>query len=94
MKNISKILQKSPHNRDHRNSYEFQAFGNRLAEELGEPGRRAMYIKLAKKEDRGLLETAREYVLKQENATTKGKLFMWKLKQLKEEKKEKTTKNT
>jgi hypothetical protein len=44
---------------------------------------RALYIRLAKNEDRTLLEIAREFVLKQENAKTKGRLFMWKLSQLK-----------
>lgn len=85
MKDISKLLNKRKILRDHRNSYEFQAYGNRLAEEMGEPHRRTMYIKLAKDEDRNLLELAREFVMRQENATTRGKLFMWKLKQLKEE---------
>ncbi len=76
--------------KDPRNKYEFQAYGNRLAEELGEPGKRSLYIKLAKKENRSLLEAAREYVLNSEKAVTKGKLFMWKLTQLKKEKKDST----
>lgn len=86
MKDISEILKDKKITRDHRNTYEFQAYGNRLAEELNDAKHRALYIKLAKKENRGLLETAREYVLASEKATTKGKLFMWKLKQLKDEK--------
>lgn len=90
MKDISDILKHKSFAPDKRNTYEFQAYGNRLAEELGDPAHRALYIKLAKKEDRALLEQARAKVLSSENATTKGKLFMWVLKQLKEEKNSKT----
>ncbi|MFA6981996.1 MAG: hypothetical protein WC243_03170 [Patescibacteria group bacterium] len=85
MKSISDILNKKSLKGDPRNKHEFQAYGNRLAEEFGEIGRRSMYIKLAKNEDRALLEMAREYVLASEKATTRGKLFMWKLGELKKE---------
>lgn len=90
MKSISDILNSKTIKGDFRNKYEFQAYGNRLAEELGEPSKRSMYIKLAKREDRNLLEAAREFVLGSEKATTKGKLFMWKLGELKKEKKDNT----
>lgn len=86
MREISEIIKDKKITRDHRNTYEFQAYGNRLAEEFNDLKHRALYIKLAKKENRGLLETAREYVLANEKILTKGKLFMWKLQQLKEEK--------
>jgi len=76
--------------RDYRCSHEFQAFGNRLAEELGDRKHRSLYIKLAKTEDRNLLEEARVSVVESKKATTKGRLFMWKLGQLKKEKVEKT----
>jgi len=79
---IADILKQKDLKGDTRNKYEYQAYGNRLAEELGEPQRRSLYIKLAKEEDRNLLEAAREYVMRSENAETKGKLFMWKLGQL------------
>ena len=92
MNDIGEILKKKNLKRDHRNSYEFQAYGNRLAEEFSDMKHRALYIKLAKTEDRNLLETAREFVLASEKATTKGRLFMWKLKQLKTvERQEKVT---
>jgi hypothetical protein len=68
---------------DTHNKHEFQAYGNRLAEEFGDTKHRSLYIKLAKTTDRNLLEAAREYVMRSENATTKGKLFMWKLSELK-----------
>jgi hypothetical protein len=90
MKKISEIINIQRRPRDFRNSYEYQAYGNRLAEELGDMAHRALYIRMAKNEDRNLLEMAREFVLKQENAKTKGRLFMWKLSQIKKEKKENT----
>lgn len=89
MKDIADILKNKDITADHRNKHEFQAYGNRLAEELEDPKHRALYIKLAKEEDRNLLEQAREFVLRSENATTKGRLFMWKLSELKKERKNK-----
>lgn len=89
MKDIKDIIKSKNLTRDHRNSYEFQAYGNLLAEELGDNKHRALYIKLAKKEDRALLEQAREHVKNSKNATTKGRLFMWKLGELKKNKKNK-----
>jgi hypothetical protein len=88
MKDIAEILKKRNIVPDKRNKYEFQAYGNKLAEELGDIKHRALYIKLAKTEDRVLLERARDYVLASEKATTKGRLFMWKLSELKKERKE------
>lgn len=88
IRKISDILDKRGIKRDYRRSYEFQAYGNQLADELNDPKHRALYIKLAKEEDRNLLEKAREQVLSSPRATTKGKLFMWKLSQLKKEKAE------
>jgi len=83
MKSISDLIKTRSIKRDYRNSYEYQAYGNRLAEEFNDMRHRALYIRLAKKEDRNLLEAAREFVMRQENAQTKGRLFMWKLTQLK-----------
>ena len=80
---IKDIIKKKLPERDFRCTYEYQAYGNRLAEEFHDTPHRALYIKLAKNDDRNLLEQAREYVLKSEKATTKGRLFMWKLSQLK-----------
>ena len=89
MKTIKDIINSKEMKGDHRNKYEFQAYGNRLAEELNDQKHRALYIKLAKTENRGLLEAARAYVLGSEKATTKGRLFMWKLSELKKEVKKK-----
>ena len=88
MKAISDIINSKKMSRDYRCSHEFQAYGNKLAEDLGDKKHRALYIKLAKTEDRNLLEEARESVLSSKKATTKGRLFMWKLGQLKKEREE------
>jgi SepF-like predicted cell division protein (DUF552 family) len=85
MKRIDEILRGKGLKKDTRNTYEFQAYGNRLAEELGDMKHRALYIKLAKTLDRNLLEKAREHCVASERAVTKGRLFMWKLEQLKKE---------
>ncbi len=85
MKRLSELLKARDIKQDPRNKYEFQAYGNRLADEFNDPKHRSLYIKLAKTEDRNLLEQAREFVIDQENASTKGKLFMWKLNELKKE---------
>jgi len=86
VKSIGDIIQGRSPTSDHRNKYEFQAYGNRLAEELHDTKHRSLYIKLAKKENRNYLEMAREYVLGAENITEKGRLFMWKLGEIKKEK--------
>ena len=86
MKTISDIIKNKSFVSDKRNTYEFQAYGNRLAELLGDLKHRSLYIKLAKTTDRNLLEATREFVMRSENATTKGKLFMWKLSELKKAK--------
>lgn len=92
MKKLSEILNQKNLKRDYRCSYEFQAYGNKLADELNDPKHRSLYIKLAKEEDRDLLEKARIHILSSTKAETKGRLFMWKLKELKKEKSEKSVK--
>lgn len=86
MKKIEEIIKNKTKTSDFRNKNEFQAYGNRLAEEFNDLKHRALYIKLAKTEDRALLERAREFVVGQERVTTKGRLFMWKLNEIKKEK--------
>lgn len=65
-------------------SQEFQDYGYRLAMELGDEKHKALYIKLAKEEDRKLLEEARTFVKDAYEVKSKAKLFMWKLKELRE----------
>lgn len=66
-------------------SREFQKYGYDLAIELGEPEKASLYIKLAKETPRGLLETARAFVKDATNVRSKGRLYLWKLKQLKKQ---------
>ncbi len=63
---------------------EFQDFGYRLAAELDDLKHKSLYIKLAKTTNRSILEAARTFVMDAEHARSKAKLFMWKVKQLKE----------
>ncbi len=65
-------------------SREFQKYAYDLAQELGDMPHKSLYMKLAKETPRGLLESARSFVKDAENARSRGRLFMWKLKQLKE----------
>lgn len=70
-------------------SYEFQKYGYDLAEELGDLKNKSLYIKLAKEEKRAFLEKARNFVKDAKDVESPPKLFMWKLTQLKKEKKKK-----
>lgn len=65
-------------------SREFQKYGYDLANELGDSKRVSLYIKLAKDNPRGIIETARSFVKDAGNARSKPRLFMWKLKQLRD----------
>lgn len=67
-------------------SREFQKYGYDLAEALGDLEHKALYIKLAKETPRGLLEAAKNFVKDAYQVKSKGRLFMWKLSQLKSEK--------
>lgn len=66
---------------------EFQDFGYRLAVELDDLKHKSLYIKMSKDVDRVLLERALSFVKDAASAKSKAKLFMWKVKQLKQEKK-------
>ncbi|NCN45625.1 MAG: hypothetical protein COU63_03760 [Candidatus Pacebacteria bacterium CG10_big_fil_rev_8_21_14_0_10_36_11] len=66
---------------------EFQDFGYRMAVELDDLARTSLYMRLAKRENRGILEQALSFV-SDANAKNKARLFMWKVKQIKEEKKD------
>lgn len=62
---------------------EFQVYGVYLAETLGDTKHYSLYIKLAKQIPRGLLEQALNFCKDYRDANSKGRLFMWKLGQLK-----------
>ncbi|MEO8581531.1 MAG: hypothetical protein ABI425_03015 [Patescibacteria group bacterium] len=80
---LGSLLQKyQPKEKNKYVSREFQDYGYRLAMELGDEGHKSLYIRLAKTVERGLLESARSFVIDSQ-AKSKAKLFMWKLKELK-----------
>lgn len=81
---VKNILSRFDPTEDRYISREFQKYGYDLAEELGDLEHKSLYIKLAKETPRHLLEEARRYV-SDSNARSKPKLFMWRLKQLKDE---------
>lgn len=66
-------------------AHEFQDYGYRLAQQLSDLPHRALYIRLAKKEPRRLLEEALRFVKEANEVRNSAKLFMWKLKQLRKE---------
>ena len=66
-------------------SYEFQKYGYELAKELNDLKHKALYIKLSKTTPRVLLENARNFVKDASNVENKGRLYMWKLSELKKE---------
>lgn len=85
MKNIASILSDfTPKQSKGYVTREFQDYGYRLAMELNDPTHVSLYIKLAKDTDRALLEQARSFVLDAGTAKSKPKLFMWKLRQLRQ----------
>lgn len=69
-------------------SREFQDYAYQLAVELDDLSHKSLYMRLAKSTPRGLLEAARSFV-KDANARSKAKLFMWKLRELKGKKTQK-----
>lgn len=68
---------------------EFQDYGYRLGVTLNDLKHKSLYIRMAKTVDRGILERALSFVSDASSAKSRARLFMWKVKQLKEEKKKK-----
>ena len=64
-------------------THEFQDYGYRLAVKLDDLEHKSLYIRLAKKEKRPLLDQALSYTLDYPKARNKAKIFMWKLSDLK-----------
>jgi len=83
MQSIRQILKKFDPTTDRYISREFQSYGIYLAEELDDYKHRGLYIRLAKTMHRSILEKALSFVV-DSNAKNKGALFMWKLKQIRE----------
>lgn len=88
MKPIAKALEETKEVKRARNiSQEFQLYGVYIADTLADQKHYSLYIKLAKTYDRSILEQALNYAKGYDSAKSKARIFMWKLKQLKEEKK-------
>lgn len=83
------ILKKFNPTEDRYISREFQKYAYDLAVELNDLEHRAIYMRLAKTVPRHILEKARYFVKDSGTTRTPGKLFMWKLKQLRLELKQK-----
>ena len=66
-------------------NHEFQDYGIRLAQQLDDTPHRSLYIKLAKDFPRNALEKAKEFALGYNKPKSKGRVFMWKLKELAKE---------
>lgn len=89
MKKISLIINETKFkNRPKNLSQEFQVYGVYLAETLDDTKHYSLYIKLAKEYPRGDLEQVLNFVKDARFARSKAKMFMWKLKQLRDLKKE------
>lgn len=80
---VGDVIKKFDSQEDKYISREFQKYGYELAKELGDLKNKSLYIKFAKENPRGLLETARNFVKDAYNVKSPAKLFMWKLKELK-----------
>ena len=85
---IADILSTYTKEEDKYISREFQQYGYDLAVELDDIKHKSLYIKMAKDTPRGQLEAARSYVKDAYEVESKGKLFMWRLKQIKDRKTE------
>jgi len=86
---IGDVLKDFKSDKDKYISQEFQKYGYELSKELGDLKSKSLYIKLAKETPRHLLEEARSFVKDASNVKSKARLYMWKLKQLKDEAKKK-----
>lgn len=88
MQKVGSVLKNFNPSEDKYISREFQAFGVHLADTLDDYKHKSLYIKLAKTVNRAILEKALSFAC-DSKADNKGALFMWKLKQLKDEAKKK-----
>jgi hypothetical protein len=84
MQKVSQILKNFDPTKDKYISRDFQAFGIYLAEEMEDYKNKGMWIKLAKTNNRAVLEKALSFI-KDSTADNKIGLFLWKLKQIKTE---------
>lgn len=87
MQKIGSLITKkfNPSDSDKYLSREFQKYAYDLALELDDLAHKSLYMKLAKNTPRGLMDSALSFVKDATNAKSKAKLYMWKLKQLKDD---------
>ncbi len=84
MKPIAQVLKETKDTKRPKNiSTEFQMYGVYLADELKDKAHYSLYIKLAKTLPRKILEEALSYVKDYPNPKSKPRIFMWKVKELK-----------
>jgi hypothetical protein len=84
MQKVSQILKNFNPTQDKYISRDFQSFGIWLAEEMDDYKHKGMWIKIAKTNHRAVLEKALSFV-KDSTADNKIGLFLWKMKQIKNE---------
>ncbi|KKT77340.1 MAG: hypothetical protein UW86_C0009G0008 [Microgenomates group bacterium GW2011_GWA1_Microgenomates_45_10] len=84
MQKIGQVLKGINLNRDKYVSREFQLYGYKLAEELGDLEHKSIYIRFAKTIPRAILEQAKNFVKDTKNVKNPAKYFMWKLKELRQ----------
>ena len=83
MKSIAKVIEETKFKDRPKNlTQEFQVYGCFLAESLQDTKHYSLYIKLAKELPRQILEEALNFTKGYYNAKNKGKVFMWRLKEL------------
>lgn len=87
MQPVSDLLKGFDWEKDKYISREFQKYGYDLAQELNDLKHKALYIKLAKETPRRLLEEARNFVKDAGKVRSRGRLFMWKLSELRKARK-------
>ncbi|OGH02824.1 MAG: hypothetical protein A2798_00095 [Candidatus Levybacteria bacterium RIFCSPHIGHO2_01_FULL_37_17] len=85
MKSVKQVLKSFNPLQDKYISRDFQQFGIWLAEEMEDYKNRGMWIRLAKINHRSVLEQCLSFV-KDSNADNKIALFLWKLKEIKNQK--------
>lgn len=85
MKSLGEIIDETKFKDRPKNiAHEFQMYGVYLAESLDDTKHYSLYMKLAKQYKRELLEEALSYTKGYYSARNKAKVFMWRLKQLRQ----------
>ncbi len=83
---LAKIISnyKVEEDKQRRISREWQDYAYRLALELNDKAHTSLYMRLVKNTPRPILEEARVFVKGAYGAKNRAKLFMWKVKEIKE----------